>query len=533
VGFIRNLTLTEGRWAGRPFVLLPWQEKIVRDFYGTVREDGRRQYRYLYMEVPKKNGKSGLAAALGLYHLMADGEMGAEVYVCAADRNQASIIYNAAKSMVEVDPDLDADQGGRLQVRDSAKAIFDPASGSVLKVMSSDAFSKHGYKPSCVIFDELHAQPKRDLWDVMTFGAGDAREQPVWIVLTTAGKDPDRASIGWEVHQKALDIRNGIEDNDFWYVAVYGAPDSLPAGEMEAQLTDEDLWFECNPSLGILIDLETVRQDAKEARRSPSKERLFRWLRLNQWIKVVETVWLPLDVFDGCEGEFSPADMMNGFDERGRPVKGPPCFLGFDLGATMDLSAAVLVFPPPDGLQEWRKLYFCWVPSAKVERRTILDGANYWDWAQEGFITVTEGNAVDYTRIEQDIRKILRFYNVEAVGGDQWNSRHITQLLAADFDQVIFMEIRQTIAGMSVAMKQIERLSLAGRLIHRGHPVARYCWNNVAVYEDGNENKKPMKNKSRGRIDLITAEINAMATYISIYGEFDLNEAIASGAWGL
>jgi phage terminase large subunit-like protein len=248
---------------------------------------------------------------------------------------------------------------------------------------------------------------------------------------------------------------------------------------------------------------------------------------------VVETAWLPLDVFDDCEREFSPAELMNRFDTQGRPVKGPPCFLGFDLGATMDLSAAVLVFPPYAGTDEWRKLYFCWVPAAKVERRTVLDGANYWDWAQQGYITITEGNAVDYTRIEQDIRKILKFYNVEAAGSDQWNSRQMTQLLAADFDQVTFMEIRQNVAGMSVAMKQIERLSLAGKLVHLRHPAARYCWNNVAVHEDGNENKKPMKNKSRGRIDLIVAEINAMATYISIYGEFDLNDAIASGAWGM
>lgn len=533
VDFIKMLTHTEGRWAGQPFNPLPWQEKAVREFYGTLRDNGLRQYRYLYMEIPKKNGKSGLAAALGLYHLMADGEMSAEVYICAADKNQASIIYKAAQAMVEADPELDAAQGGRIEVVKSSKELHDPMTGSILKVMSSDAFTKHGYKPSCVIFDELHAQPKRDLWDTMTFGAGDAREQPVWIVLTTAGKDPDRTSIGWEVHKEALNIKNGIIEDDTWYVVIYGAPDNVSQEELDRQLVNEQVWFDCNPSLGVLINLDTVRKDAKDAQRSPSKERLFRWLRLNQWITVTDTNWLSLDVFDGCQREWTAAEMMNKVDRKGKFIPGPQCFLGFDLGATADLTAAVLLFPPDKDREEWRKIYFCWVPSAKVERRTVLDGANYWDWSQKGYIAITEGNAVDYTRIEQDIRKIFKYYNVEAAGGDQWNSRHMTQLLQIDYDNITFMEIPQTIAGMSTAMKQIERLSLQEKLTHYGHPVARYCWNNVVVYEDGNENKKPMKNRSNGRIDLTVAEINAMATHIAIYGEVDVNEIIASDDWSM
>jgi phage terminase large subunit-like protein len=456
LGFVRKLTHTEGRWAGQKFEPLPWQEKIICDFYGTVREDNpkKRRYRYLYLEAPKKNGKSGLAAALGLYHLMADGEAAAEVYICAADRNQASIIYRAAQAMVEADPGLDAAQGGRLEVVKSNREIHDPATKSLLRVMSADAFTKHGYKPSAVIFDELHAQPKRDLWDVMTFGAGDAREQPVWIVLTTAGKDPDRTSIGWEIHKQALDIKNGLIDDDSWYVALYGAPDTVAPAELDRQLEDEQVWYDANPSLGILIDIDTVRRDAKEAQRNPSKERLFRWLRLNQWITVTDTNWLPLEVFDDCRRDWAAGEMMTRLDGSGKAIRGPKCFLGFDLGATADLSAAVLLFPPEGQREEWRKIYFCWVPSAKVERRTVLDGANYWDWAQQGYITVTEGNAVDYTRIEKDLRKIFKYYNVEAAGGDQWNSRHMTQLLQIDYDQIAFMEIPQTIAGMSTAIFQ-------------------------------------------------------------------------------
>ena len=213
--FIECLTCSNGA----PFRLMDWQRETVTEFYGQLIEaEGGgadtaglyiRRYQYLYLEIAKKNGKSELAAALGVYHLYADGEINGEVYVVAADRDNAGIVYAAAKWMVEHSPALKK----RSRIVDSTKTIYDTVSGSKLKVLSSEAYSKHGYKPSCVIFDELHAQPNRDLWDVMTFGAGDAREQPVWIVLTTAGDDPDRKSIGWEVHEKALSINSRSSSN--------------------------------------------------------------------------------------------------------------------------------------------------------------------------------------------------------------------------------------------------------------------------------------------------------------------------------
>ena len=223
VNFINCLKHVDGKWYGKPFDLLPWQEESIREFYGTVEETDdeliKRIYQYLYYEIPKKNGKSELAAALGLYHTFCDGEMHGEVYVCAADKDNASIIYNVALGMIEQCPFLEK----RCRITESKREILDTASKTRFKVLSSEAYSKHGYKPSCVIFDELHSQPNRELWDIMTFGAGSARLQPVWIVLTTAGDDPDRHSIGWEVHEKARRIkefREGITegnyDNQVW-----------------------------------------------------------------------------------------------------------------------------------------------------------------------------------------------------------------------------------------------------------------------------------------------------------------------------
>ena len=224
--FVERLPTTD---TGRPFQLYQWQLDAIMDFYSTmVPESGTddpeqliRQYWYLYLEISKKNGKSELAAALGLYHLLGDGELNAEVYICAADRDNAGIVFNAAVFMATSAPwTAKMIARGELKIVDSQKRIiyrrrvrtgnggYKWVKVGELRAVSSEAYSKHGYKPSCVIFDELHAQPNRDLWDVMTAGSGSGRRQPVWIVLTTAGDDPDRTSIGWEVHEKAVAVRD-------------------------------------------------------------------------------------------------------------------------------------------------------------------------------------------------------------------------------------------------------------------------------------------------------------------------------------
>ena len=261
--------------SGVPLRLIDWQRDMVQSFYGEMTEDEDapgeylRKYQYLYLEIPKKNGKSEIAAGLGTYHLFADGETNGEIYLVAADRDNAGIVFAAAKYMVESSPALKK----RSRIVDSTKTIFDTVSGSKMKVLSSEAYSKHGYKPSCVIFDELHAQPNRDLWDVMTFGAGAARRQPVWIVLTTAGDDPDRKSIGWEVHEKALGIwryRRGdrderAQDDPRWLPIIYGL--GLVEDEdklKELNIFDEQLWRDCNPSIGRTLRLSAIRAEAQD-----------------------------------------------------------------------------------------------------------------------------------------------------------------------------------------------------------------------------------------------------------------------------
>ncbi len=276
VNFIELLHLTDDFY-GCPFILQPWEKKIVQDVYGTLNNKGHRQYSYSYLEIPKKNGKTTLIAALGLYHLMCDGP-GGQIYCCAADRDQASLAYQAMLQMIDQDEDLQA----ALKVKDSAKYIQNVETKTFLKVLSAEAFTKHGLNPTVVIFDELHAQPNRELWDVMTFGSGSARKETLYWIITTAGDDPDRTSICWEEHEYARRVRDGEIKDPYWYVRIYGAPETLTREE----IFDEKVWFACNPSLGVSIGLDKVRQEATVARNNPAAERLFRWLRLNQWNKI-------------------------------------------------------------------------------------------------------------------------------------------------------------------------------------------------------------------------------------------------------
>lgn len=521
IDFVQCLKQVDGRWYGRPIKLMDWQREAIAEFYGNVKEDGNRQYQYLYLEIPKKNGKSGLAAALGLYHLFADGENSGEIYICAADKENAGIVFKAALAMLEQSPTLKK----LATVRESTKEIEYKAAKSKMKVMSSEAYSKHGYKPSCVIFDELHAQPNRELWDVMTFGAGDAREQPVWIVLTTAGKDPDHTSIGWEIHEKARQIRDyrqgrteGNYDNPLWLPYIYGMPDD-PEEAAQIDIYDEATWYRCNPSLGHTIKIETIRNQAEDAKRSDAAERLFRWLRLNQWISTKAESWVPLTIYDKTEWDIPRGEL-----------EGLYCYPGIDLSSTTDLTAVTLVFPPQAGLDRWHTLFEAWIPREKMEERERYDHVPFREWMERGYIHATPGDCVDYDCVEARIIELSKRYKFVLAGTDPWNSRMLTQHLAKEGIEII--EIAQTMAGMSPAMKELERLMRLGQLTHEKNPCARWCFGNVKCAVDGNENMKPMKNRSNGRIDLTVAWITAMATAM-LKERPDINTIIMSEDWSL
>lgn len=539
LSFLEMLPFGSGDFAGKPFRLQQWQKDPLQEFYGTLDEDEEtgevyRHYQYLYEEIPKKNGKTEVAAGLGLYHLVGDGEKNPQVYICAADKENASICYNAMCTMVDARPWLQK----RVYPVPSRKEIRLADDSGFIKVLSSEAYSKHGYNASCVIFDELHAQPNRALWDIMTFGAGSARRQPVWIVLTTAGDDPDRKSIGWEIHsqcRRILAARAGTgpveDDNPIWLPVMYGMPDD-PDECAKIDIYDEAVWRQCNPSIGVTVPLRTIRQEAREAKQSEAKERLFRWLRLNQWIATKSVGWLPLTLYDRTQWHVPRLEELYKGNqlrrEMRRTLRGKKCFGGLDLATTTDLAAFVLEFPPQPGLDHWVVLFWAWRPREDVIEAEKRDHVPYQDWARAEYLTLCDGDMNDFQQIEDTILEVSRTYKLVCLGVDPYLSRMMSGRL--EKAKLTVVEIRQNMADMSPAMKDMEVKLRGSEMVHEHNTCARWNFGNTRCTTDGNANIKPMKNLSTGRIDITVAWIICHATAMLAPAN-SLSERVQSGQW--
>ena len=548
--FFSLLCFGQNEWAGKPFQLLPWEEEAIRLFYGVqVRdEDGTwtRYRRFLYDEIPKKNGKSEFAAALGLYHLLFDGEARPQVGVFAADKNNADIIYQCAKYMVEHTCLGQPEHDPVAWARDSRREIHTKY-GGVLKVYSADAESKHGYSFSAILIDELHAQPNRKLWDVLTAGSDAARRQQAVIVLTTAGDDPDRKSIGWEIHEKCRRIlawrrgepeRELDTDDPAWCPIMYGV--SVLTGDDPERITELDIWDEnvwraCNPGLGHNLSFRKFRAEARAARQSESAERLFRWLRLNQWIATKSVGWVPLTLYDKTQWNRDEWRTLPA-PQRRQAVRdalaGKRCYGGLDLSATTDLSAFTLLFPPQEGLERWVALFWAWRPEEGVLEAEQRDHVPYRDWARADFLELCPGDLVDYGAVEEAVAQAAAVFDLDTLGVDPYLSRTLTPRLMERGVNVV--EIPQTMREMSPAMKELERLIRRREMLHEHNTAARWCFGNVRCAVDGNENIKPMKNRNTGRIDMTVAWIIAMAVALLRQPTGpDINEHVLAEDWSL
>ncbi len=478
--FERLLVHVKGEWAGQPFVLLPWQKRIVRDIFGWKRADGTRRYRTVYIEVPRKNGKSNLAAGLALYMLFLDDEPGAEIYSAAADTDQAAIVFDLAKQMVEASPALSA----RCEVY--KRSIVVPATNSVYRVVSADAYTKHGFNAHGVVFDELHAQPNRELWDVLTTATG-ARRQPLVIAITTAGYD--RESICWEQHEYARKVAEGIIEDDSFYPAIWAADE-------EDDWLDEEVWKKANPSLGHTLKWEYLRGEARRAEQSPAYQNTFRRLHLNQWTQQ-ETRWLPMEAWNACAHEV---------DEEA--LAGQVCYGGLDLASSVDIAAFEIVFPPKEEGGLWRVVSRFWIPEENIVERARRDRVPYDAWVRDGYITATPGNVIDYAFIMAEIERLGEMYDIREIAFDRWGAVQIsTALEERGFTMVQF---GQGFRSMSPPTKELLRMVLDGKLAHGGHPVLRWMADNMVVDTDPAGNVKPNKKKSREKIDGMVALIMAL-----------------------
>ena len=492
VTFIENLCHTKGKWAGKRFWLLPWQEQLIRDIFGIVKHDGNRQFRTAFVEICKKVGKSELAAAIALYLLYADNEPSAEVYGAAADRQQASIVFDVARQMVEMSPALMK----RSKLMSATKRIVNYGNAGFYQVLSAEVGSKHGFSISGLVFDEIHTQPNRQLYDVLTKYSSDARQNPLHFIITTAGND--RHSIAFELHTKAVDILEGRRVDPTFYPVVYGLKD-------DEDWEDEANWYKVNPSLGYTVDIERLRDAYREAKQNPADEITFKWLRMNMWVSST-TSWIPDAIF--MKGN-EPIDM--------RLLEGRDCYAGLDLSSTGDITALVLIFPPRNANEKYILVPFFWVPEETIPQRVKSNSVPYDVWEKQGDLLATEGNVIHYDFIEKFICDLAEKYHILEIAVDRWNATHMIQNLEdAGFTMVPF---GQGFASMSTPTKEFYRLLKEGQIIHAGHPVLRWMAGNVVIETDAAENIKVTKAKSKEKIDGIVASIMALDRCLRNEGE--------------
>jgi phage terminase large subunit-like protein len=426
---------------------------------------------------------SELAAAVALLLTCGDGEQRAEVYGCAADRQQASIVFEVAADMVRMCPALNK----RVKILTAQKRIIYQPTNSFYQILSSEAYSKHGFNIHGVVMDELHTQPNRKLYDVMTKGSGDARMQPLYFLITTAGTDTN--SICYEVHQKAKDIIEGRKIDPTFYPVIYGADEN-------EDWTSPTVWKKANPSLGITVGLDKVQAACDSARQNPGEENAFRQLRLNQWVKQ-SVRWMPMKKWDACNFTVSPEEL-----------KGRVCYGGLDLSSTTDITAFVLVFPPTADDDKYYILPYFWLPEETLELRVRRDHVPYDVWERQGHIMTTEGNVVHYGFIEQFIDDLGKYFNIREIAFDRWGAVQMSQNLEGlGFTLVQF---GQGFKDMSPPTKELMKLTLEKKLAHGGQPVLRWMMDNIFIRRDPAGNIKPDKEKSTEKIDGAVALIMAL-----------------------
>ena len=483
VKFIENLCHTKGKWAGKRFWLLPWQEQLIRDIFGIVKDDGCRQFRTAFIFICKKVGKSELAAAVALYLLYADNEPSAEVYGAAADRQQASIVFDVAKQMVEMSPALMK----RSKLMTATKRIVNYGNAGFYQVLSAEVGNKHGFSVSGLVFDEIHTQPNRQLYDVLTKGSSDARQNPLHFIITTAGTD--RHSIAYELYLKAVDILEGRRVDPTFYPVVYGLKD----GE---DWEDEANWYKVNPSLGYTVDIERLRDAYREAKQNPADEITFKWLRCNMWVSA-KTAWITDQIY--MRGD-EPIDIDS--------LRGRDCYAGLDLSSTGDITAFSLVFPPEDEDGKYVVVPYFWVPEETIPQRVKQASVPYDVWEKQGFLMATPGNVVDYNRIQHFIEECAEKYHILEIAYDRWNATMlVTNLMEEGLTMVQF---GQGYKDMSPACKEFYKVLMQGRMVHGGNPVLRWMAGNVVIETDDAGNIKLTKAKSKEKIDGIVATVMAL-----------------------
>lgn len=466
-----------GKLKQRKFIKwLPWQEKFFVDIFATSNPDGTRQYKEAFLEIARKNGKTTTIAACVVYMLFMCDEFGQEIYSAANDREQASLVFNMAASMIRANPALLK----RCRIYDSSKRIVRAETESFYKALSRESATAHGLNPSFVIYDELHEAKNRDLFDVLKTGMG-ARTEPLFVTITTAGSDIK--GVCYEQYRYACQVRDGLVVDPTYYPLIFEAAE-------DDDIWAEATWLKANPSAGAFRDLDEIRRYAQRAKVLPTLELSFRRLYLNQWVQDL-TRWMKRAHWRAC-----------GLPLRMAELAGRPCYAGLDLSSTDDFSALVLVFPFDDGTFE--VLPFFWIPQARLAQRR-KNGVALDPWVRQGLLEVTPGEVVDYNFILACLARLKSDYDIQEVAFDRWGAAK----LRADIENIGFtlVQFGQGFGSMSAPMKELERLIIDKQIRHGDHPILSWMADNVVARVDPAGNIKPDKDKSAEKIDGIVALI--------------------------
>lgn len=503
--FLRH---SKGEWAGQPFELSHWQVFIVWALFGWKRhKDHTRRFRVAYIEVSRKNGKSTLAAGIGLYLFDADGEPGAEVYTAATKREQARIIHGEAIRMRDASPFL------KNRIGKFKDNLHVASTNSKFEPLGKDSKTLDGLNVHAAIIDELHAHPDRGLLDVLDTATG-ARRQPLMFIITTSGSN--RQSVCFEQHEYTEKILTGVLEDDEHFGIIYtlDGEEKGPGGEVvrpEDDWTEEANWIKANPNLGVSVKIDDLRRKVRKAKEAIAAQNSLKRLHFDIWTQS-SVRWLSADAWRECA---HPVDY--------EALKGQECYAGLDLSTNIDLSAFVMVFPPQEQETLYRVIARIFVPEENILRRSQKDRVPYDAWVNAGYITATPGNVIDYDWIFDQILKDAAFYNLREVAFDAWGADWIRTKL--EEEGLTMIEFRQGTKSMNGPTQALEKMVLAGELAHGGNPVLTWCADNVIVTMDPSGRIKPDKAKSTERIDPIVALIMGIARAMlregqeSIYNE--------------
>lgn len=505
VDFIEEVcTLSKGTFAGKPFKLLDWQKyRLIMPLFGWQRPGGTRRFKEAYTCMAKKNGKSALASAIELYMLVADGEEGAEVYTAATTKQQANIVHNEVASIVEKSPELNA----RLSIGNSSKTIT-LNRDSWIRALASDGPSAEGPNAHCLCIDEYHAwkTKKHAKFHKSIVWSMAARVQPLIFTITTVGDDLD--SLCGTKHLYARKVINGEVEDIGFFALIFEPEESLDFNKEEVYL-DKKNWYAANPSMGVTISEESFAEDLKRALASPDDWAAFLRYRFNVWTSS-DQPWMPMADWAIC-GKQRPVIESE--------LIGRDCFSGLDLSTTQDTTALVHVFPEPDG--GYIVLPRIWVPGDRVKENAEKGLTNYLKWARDEFIFSCPGAIIDYPWVMEQILEDAKNFNIKELHFDRWGAVQMAQTLEEEGLPVI--EAGQGFKTMSPPSKELYRLVKQHKLYHGDNPALNWMAGNVVVQKDEAENIKPMKNKSKGKIDAVVALIMALSGAIKPQDKFVSN----------